>query len=334
MTRTLSQTLRTETKHFLNANGILEHAFLDLRKIPPNNALKQWLDEGNSGSMHWMKRTAEKRIDVSNAFPQFPSAMLCALSYYDIDNIKNSEKNRISIYAQGRDYHKVLGKILKSCLKHLQSYEKELEGRFYVDTGPVSEKFLASHTKLGWIGKSTNLTHHRHGSFFFLGILFLNRQCDDYAPSQNHCGTCVRCIVACPTGAIYEPYKIDARLCISYQTIENKDITPQSLIPEQEPWLYGCDECQTACPYNRFSKPTPIDDFKTRSNYELDYFLNLDEEKFLKEFEGSPIRRIGYEKFMQNLVLLIARIGSKKQKTRASEICRNNRSLRLLHHLL
>ena len=107
-----------------------------------------------------------------------------------------------------------------------------------------------------------------------------------------------------------------------YQTIENKDITPQSLIPEQEPWLYGCDECQTACPYNRFSKPTPIDDFKTRSNYELDYFLNLDEEKFLKEFEGSPIRRIGYEKFMQNLVLLIARIGSKKQKTRASEICK------------
>ena len=333
MINTLSQTLRDEAKNFLHANGVLEHAFLDLRKVPQNNDLKLWLDRGNSGTMHWMKRTADKRIDVSNAFPQFPSAILCSLSYYDADNVKNSEKNRISIYAQGRDYHKVLGKILKRCLSHLQSYETNLEGRFYVDTGPVSEKFLASHTKLGWIGKSTNLTHHRHGSFFFLGVLFLNRQCDDYSPSQNHCGTCVRCLVACPTAALYEPYKIDARLCISYQTIENKAITPQSLVPEKEPWLYGCDECQSACPYNRFSKPTPIDDFKTRSNYELDYFLNLDETQFLNEFEGSPIRRIGYNKFMQNLILLVARIGNKNQKARATELCVNNLSFEPLKHL-
>lgn len=329
----LSQILRDEAEKFLHTNGILEHAFLDLRRVPPNQALKLWLDRGNSGSMHWMKRTADKRIDVSKAFPQFPSAMLCSLSYYDIDNVKNSKKNRISTYAQGRDYHKVLGKILKNCLKHLQSYETGLEGRFYVDTGPVSEKFLASHTELGWIGKSTNLTHHRHGSFFFLGILFLNRKCDDYRPSQNHCGTCVRCLVACPTAAIYEPYKIDARLCISYQTIENKAITPESLVPKQEPWLYGCDECQTACPYNRFSKPTPIDEFKTRPNYELDYFLNLDEAKFLKEFEGSPIRRIGYAKFMQNLILLVARIGDEKQKARANELCGNDPSFQVLKKL-
>ena len=166
-----------------------------------------------------------------------------------------------------------------------------------------------------------------------MGVLFLNRHCDDYSPSQNHCGTCVRCLVACPTAALYEPYKIDARLCISYQTIENKTITPQSLVPEKEPWLYGCDECQSACPYNRFSKPTPIDDFKTRSNYELDYFLNLDETQFLKEFEGSPIRRIGYNKFMQNLILLVARIGNKNQKARATKLCANNFSFKPLKHL-
>ena len=334
MIQKLSQTLRDEASNFLHGNGILEHAFLDLRKVPSNNNLKLWLDRGNSGSMHWMKRTEDKRVEVSKAFPQFPCALLCSLSYYDIDNVKNSKKNRISTYAQGRDYHKVLGKILKRCLNHLQDYESKLEGRFYVDTGPVSEKFLASHTKLGWIGKSTNLTHRRHGSFFFLGILFLNRHCEDYKPSTNHCGTCVRCLVACPTSALYEPYKIDARLCISYQTIENKSITPKSLVPENEPWLYGCDECQTACPYNRFSKPTPIDDFKTRPNYDLDHFLELDEPKFLKEFEGSPIRRIGYNKFMQNVFLLVSRTGNPEQQVKASTLCKKNPSLKTLEPLL
>tara|TARA_B100000674_G_scaffold492238_2_gene511819 strand:+ start:4976 stop:5983 length:1008 start_codon:yes stop_codon:yes gene_type:complete len=330
----LSQTLRDKADQFLIQNGVLEHAFLDLRQVPPNEALKKWLSAGNAGSMQWIKRTENKRINALTAFPQFPCALLCSLSYYDIENVKNSSKNRISIYAQGRDYHKVLGKILKHCLKHLQNSENSLEGRFYVDTGPVSEKFLASHTKLGWIGKSTNLTHPRHGSFFFLGILLLNRQCDDYTPTQNHCGTCVRCLVACPTSALYEPYKIDARKCISYQTIENKSITPQYLVPENEPWLYGCDECQSVCPYNRFSKPTPIDDFKTRPNYDLDHFLELDEPQFLKEFEGSPIRRIGYNKFMQNLLLLVSRMGDAKQIAKAAMLCKKNPSLKAIEPLL
>ena len=187
---------------------------------------------------------------------------------------------------------------------------------------------------MGWIGKNTNLIHPKHGSFFFLGVVLLNRICEDFSPTPTHCGNCVRCIIACPTGALYEPFKLDSRRCLSYITIESKNTIPEELKLIDDPWLYGCDDCQTSCPYNRFSKPTPIDDFKTRPNYDLDYFLDLDEKKFLKEFEGSPIRRIGYEKFMQNLVLLISRIGNKTQKAKASKLCHKNLSLKSLQHLL
>lgn len=317
----LSESLRNQATEFLRLNGILESAFLDLRQVQANHYLQDWLNQDNAGSMHWLHRTAAKRVDVRAAFPQYPCALICSLSYYDHETLQNSRMNRISSYAQGRDYHKVLGNILKHCLNQLKVSESDLEGRFYVDTGPISEKYLASHTSLGWIGKNTNLVHPRHGSFFFLGVLLINRYCDDFSPTPTHCGNCVRCLVACPTGALYEPFKIDSKLCLSYQTIESKEMIPEHLIPSESPWLYGCDDCQTVCPYNRFSKSTPIDEFKTRQDYNLDHFLNLDEEKFLVEFQGSPIRRIGFKKFFENLLLIIHRIGTQKQKKQALIIC-------------
>jgi epoxyqueuosine reductase len=294
----------------LQSQGVLDHALLNLRQVEPNLALLNWLKKGLHGEMQWMERSSSSRADVRRAFPQYPSAALVSLSYYHSQSCEASKKNRISLYAQGRDYHKVLKKILKHSYRHLKLSYPELSARWYVDTGPVSEKYLASFTKLGWIGKNTNLISSRHGSFFFLGVLFLGAVCEDYNDPTDHCGTCVRCLVHCSTEALFEPYKIDARLCLSYQTIEKKSLSDENLFGKESNWLYGCDDCQTCCPYNRFSKMSPIEDFLPRKNYDFEYFLGLDEESFKKEFEGSPIRRIGYEKFMENLFLTLKRQGA------------------------
>lgn len=326
----ISDTLRNQTDHFLTRNGILEYSFLDLRQVETNHNLVEWLENGNAGTMQWMHRTADKRADIRSAFPQYATALICSLSYYNPETLQNSKINRISSYAQGRDYHKVLGKILKNYLKEMSLAETDLDGRFYVDTGPISEKYLASHTALGWIGKNTNLIHPKHGSFFFLGVVLLNRICEDFLPTPIHCGNCVRCIVACPTGALYEPFKLDSRRCLSYITIESKDTIPEAVRLIDDPWLYGCDDCQTACPYNRFSKLTPVEEFKTRPEYTIDHFLSLTEKQFLIEFQGSPIRRIGYIKFLENLVLVTQRIGTNKQKLKAKELCENKPELQEL----
>ncbi len=310
----IDQRFRQRLESVLRAQGVLDHALLNLRVVEPNFALLDWLKKGLHGDMTWMERTAAKRSDVRAAFPEFPTAVILSLSYYQPQSLAASRKNRISLYAQGRDYHKVLNKMLKRTWLSLKDSYPSLTARWYVDTGPVSEKYLASLTSLGWVGKNTNLVSARHGSFFFLGVLFLGAVCEDFSPATDHCGTCVRCLVHCPTGALFEPYKIDSKLCLSYQTIEKKTSSDESLSRKESNWLYGCDDCQTCCPYNRFSKLSPVEDFKPRKNYELDYFLDLDEEGFKKEFEGSPIRRIGYEKFMENLLLTLRQEGSNNFK--------------------
>jgi epoxyqueuosine reductase len=195
-----------------------------------------------------------------------------------------------------------------------------------VDTGPVSEKYLATHAGLGWLGKNTNLISENHGSFFFLGVLLLNCICNDFSNPTDHCGTCTSCIEACPTDAIIEPYLIDSRLCLSHETIERK--TPTSIeLQQRGKWIYGCDDCQTCCPYNRFSKFTTIGDFQPR-DYSIEGFLNLDEDTFLKCFEGSPIRRTGYEHFMENVLAQVAK-EPEKYESQIMELSRRTESKRI-----
>lgn len=301
----LDGVLREEASRQLKAYGCRDHGFVDLRQIPTLGFFNSWLDRGFHGEMKWMERTARERADVRFAFPQYFTALVITIPYDSQESTTGSELNQVSRYAQGRDYHKVIRKILKNLFQDLQILQPALEGRTYVDTGPLSEKHLASFAGLGWIGKNTNLISHQHGSLFFLGVLLLNCICTDFSEPTDHCGTCTRCIDVCPTDAIVEPYIIDSRLCLSHETIER--VTPTSTELQQKGnWIYGCDDCQTCCPYNRFSKPTKIEDFQPR-DYSIEKFLNLDEDSFLKFFEGSPIRRTGYEHFLENVLAQVAK---------------------------
>ena len=297
----LDPALKNRTDSFLKSVGVQEHGFVDLKQIPENLFLADWLYRGLHGEMDWMERTSHLRSNTYKAFPQYPTALVICVGYDSHKTREESKKNGVATYAQGRDYHKVIKKILKATLQTLKDLEPQIEGRAFVDSGPVSEKFLASHANLGWIGKNTNLISARHGSFFFLGTLLLNCVCTEFVGPVDHCGTCTRCIDACPTQALIEPYVLDAKLCLSYETIEKKTPTDLDLLT-QGPWVFGCDDCQTVCPYNRFSSTTLIEDFSPRG-YTIENFLKMSEEGFLKLFEGSPIRRPGYEHFMENVIV-------------------------------
>lgn len=301
----LDQALKNRAESFLKSEGVLQYGFVDLRQVPENLLIADWLNRGLHGEMDWMERTSHLRSNTHGAFPQYPTALMVCVSYDSKESRSESEKNKISIYAQGRDYHKVIKKILKGVFLSLKELEPRLEGRIFVDSGPVSEKYLAAHAGIGWIGKNTNLISARHGSFFFLGTLLLNCTCSYFKRPLDHCGTCTRCIDACPTNAIIKPYILDAKLCLSYETIEKKTVTDSNLLKLGD-WIFGCDDCQTVCPYNRFSEPTPISDFYPRG-YTIDYFLKMTETEFLKLFEGSALRRPGYEHFMENVIVQAAK---------------------------
>jgi epoxyqueuosine reductase len=292
-----SHILSPDFQHFLFQSGVDDSAILDLRQIPYQNNLETWIANGFHGDMKWIERTLDLRVDPANAFPEQKTALVIAVSYHSNSAQSASQMNHISEYSQGRDYHKVLRSILKSIFFKLKSQYPELEGRWHVDSGPISEKYLASFTPLGWIGKSCNFVSHKLGSKCFLGTLVLNIEVNDYQEPKSRCGNCTACINACPTGAILPNHMLDARACISYQTIELKSQPPT----HKSHWLYGCDTCLNACPFNKEIPETRIKDFLPRKSYTRDILASItDEATFLKLFEGSPIRRIGFQKFLEN----------------------------------
>lgn len=298
-----SADLLETARDYFHQEGALDSQWLPIDESLIHPHLRIWIENGFHGDMDWMERTLNKRENPRAAFSQFSSICMIAIPYFKRDSLKQSQKNGISLYAQGRDYHKVVWKILKRVFQRLKELDSRLEGRWYCDTGPVSEKWLASQTSLGWIGKNTNLIRKGYGSYFFLGGLLTNLKATPAKAASNHCGNCIRCITHCPTNALIQPYQIDARLCLSYQTIERKGDFNQGL--QSGEWMYGCDICQAVCPWNRFASESPFEDFQPRENYNWKYFLSLSEEAFLKEFEGSPIRRIGHIKFLENLLFLM-----------------------------
>ncbi len=301
LTQTL--TLREHARRLTQELGFLDSGFVDLRQIPQNQGMMDYIAEGRHGEMGWLEQSMPIRSNPAQTIGRhFPSALMLSYSYYHPQNQKTRHDNGISIYAQGRDYHKVLEPKLKQIGTTLANLIPGLKTRWYCDTGPISEKLLAEAAGLGWIGKSSNLISKHHGSYFFLACILMNAELTDYNPHSNHCGTCVRCIQHCPTKAITDNQKIDARLCLSYQTIEKRSGSEPSLMGLGT-YIYGCDDCQTVCPYNRFSKTSMDSQFLSNHKYSPQWFANLNEEEFLKEFSGSPIRRIGYKNFMRNLIL-------------------------------
>jgi epoxyqueuosine reductase len=259
--------------------------------------LKEWLERGYHGEMSWMSRDVEKRISPVEIFPHARSVVVVALNYYTPHQHQQSPATgKVSRYAWGDDYHDVLKAKLTSLLSWIREQEPGAEGKICVDIQPTMDKAWAVRAGLGWLGKHSNVITPEHGSWVFLGELFLNLELEeDTGLIQDHCGTCTLCIDACPTAAITEPYVVDSNKCISYATIELR--TPEFPVQVEDNlsgWLYGCDICQDVCPWNRFEEVTAETRFAPREgnvNPSLNDILELTPETYAARFRGSAMKR-------------------------------------------
>jgi epoxyqueuosine reductase len=280
--------------------GISTAAFLE-EEAPK---LERWLNEGRHGTMQWMENYFEKRLDPRLLHEGTKSIISVRLNYFPEEEILSKGNIKISRYAYGEDYHNVLKNKLKSLLQELEKTIGDIEGRAFVDSAPVMDKAWAKKSGLGWLGKNTNLISKDQGSYFFLGELFVNVELEPDGPIKDYCGTCTRCIDACPTDALTGPYQIDGSKCISYLTIELKELIPNEFKNQMEQWAFGCDICQEVCPWNRFAQPTKIKEFTPSDEllyHKKNDFIEVTEEIFGSLFKLSPIKRTKYKGFKRSV---------------------------------
>lgn len=258
--------------------------------------LRTWLDRGYHAEMEWMANP--KRQDIRACMPDVQSIVSVALNYYT-SHVHSQDKAhaKISRYGWGRDYHRVMHKKLKALSLWLQQQGDGIQARYYADTGPVPDKVWAQRSGLGWIAKNGNLITREYGSWVFLGEVLTNLELDPDRPHTSHCGTCTRCIEACPTGAITEPFVVDANRCIAYHTIENRAETlPKAIADHLNGWVAGCDICQDVCPWNqRFAKETDVIEFQPYPENiapKLSELADLSEDEWNQRFPASALRRI------------------------------------------
>ncbi len=258
--------------------------------------LKTWLALGYQADMAWMDNP--KRFDLRACLPSVQSVICVGLNYHTSQTRPDGEEYaKISRYAWGRDYHRVLQKKLKMLSQWLESQAEGIETRYYVDTGPIQDKVWAQRAGIGWIAKNGNVIAREYGSWLFLGEILTNLTLNPDRPHAQHCGTCTRCLEACPTGAIPEPFVVDANRCIAYHTIENRAETlPESVVPHLSGWVAGCDICQEVCPWNqRFAQETDCEEFAPYSwniAPKLTELAHLSEDEWNRRFPASALRRI------------------------------------------
>ncbi|WP_069789778.1 tRNA epoxyqueuosine(34) reductase QueG [Cyanobacterium sp. IPPAS B-1200] len=258
------------------------------------NNLQKWLDKGYQAEMKWMGNP--KRQNIKECMEGVESVISVALNYYTPhERSGNPEDAKISRYGWGRDYHRIIQKRLKVFAQWFN--DMGIEARYYVDTGPIQDKVWAQKAGIGWIAKNGNVITRNYGSWVFLGEILVNIPLDVDKPHTNHCGTCTRCISACPTDAITEPFVVDANRCIAYHTIENRaENLPSAIAPNLNNWVAGCDICQDVCPWNqRFAQPTDVEDFNPypeNLNPKLTELAQLSDEEWDKRFTASALRRI------------------------------------------
>ncbi|MBV4539387.1 MULTISPECIES: tRNA epoxyqueuosine(34) reductase QueG [Pseudomonas] len=274
--------------------------------------LQRWLDAGYQGEMDYMAAHGSKRAHPDQLVPGTLRVVSLRMDYLPGDTrmaqlLAQPDKAYISRYALGRDYHKLVRKRVQHLADRVQQAIGPFGFRAFVDSAPVLEKAIAEQAGLGWIGKNTLLLNRKAGSYFFLAELFVDLPLPvDDAQVSEHCGRCQACLDVCPTQAFVGPYVLDARRCISYLTIELKQAIPVELRPLIGNRVFGCDDCQIVCPWNRFARPTQENDFKPRhglDNAELAALFLWDEATFLGNTEGSPLRRAGYERWLRNLAV-------------------------------
>lgn len=292
-------------------------AGVDLSSAEPG--LLQWLAQGFHGEMHYMQAHGLKRARPAELVPGTVSVITARMDYLpretgdgwqavEWDRLKRPEEGIVSIYARGRDYHKVLRNRLQKLAERIAQEIGPFGHRAFTDSAPVLEAELASRSGQGWRGKHTLVLSREAGSMFFLGEIYVDFALEPTAPVTAHCGSCSSCIDACPTGAIIAPHKVDARRCISYLTIEHAGSIPEELRPLMANRIYGCDDCQLACPWNKFAQPSVLPDFDARAalaGTQLVHFLAWDEATFLRVTEGSPIRRIGHVRWLRNVAVAL-----------------------------
>ncbi|CAN7241872.1 tRNA epoxyqueuosine(34) reductase QueG [Pseudoxanthomonas sp. LjRoot143] len=276
--------------------------------------LRDWLAEGLYGSMAWMAQHGDKRSRPQELIPGTLRVISVGLDYGRNDSddawdtLRDGERAYVARYALGRDYHKLMRNRLQKLAERLQQEVGAFGHRVFVDSAPVLERALARNAGLGWIGKHTCLIDKDGGSWFFLGEIYVDLPLPIDAPASAHCGTCTRCIDVCPTQAITAPYRLDARRCISYLTIEHDGAIPEDLRPAIGNRIFGCDDCQLVCPWNKFAKRTDEPDFRARNELDVATLPQLfawDEAEFLRRTEGSAIRRSGHERWLRNIAVAL-----------------------------
>jgi epoxyqueuosine reductase len=275
--------------------------------------LQDWLDQGYHGEMQYMQRHAALRKDPAALHPGTLRVISARMDYLAADTrmievLQNPRQAYLSRYALGRDYHKLIRRRLQLLADQIQQHIGNFGYRAFIDSAPVLERAFAEKAGLGWIGKNTMLINQRAGSWFFLGELFTDLPLPVDTPASAHCGTCTACLDICPTQAFVGEQVLDARRCISYLTIELRDSIPLELRPLIGNRVFGCDDCQLCCPWNKFNSPTHEPDFTPRhalDRAELLTLFNWSEDEFLRYTEGSAIRRIGYECWLRNLAVAL-----------------------------
>ena len=268
--------------------------------------VQEWLGRGYHGTMDWMSQNVERRLDPRRVMPGVKSVVVIAMNYYtDVQHVDDSGVGKISRYAWGDDYHDVVRERLEQLRELVCSILPSAQVKIYVDTGPVLEKAWAVRAGVGWLGKHTNVITRDYGSWIFIGELLLDQELEYDEPITDYCGTCTRCIEACPTNAIVEPYVLDSSLCISYLTIEYRGPEiPEDLASRSNQWVYGCDICQDVCPWNvRFSQMTAEPRFSPRSVNvapSLEQLSSMTKGEFAERYRKSAMKRAKHEGLVRN----------------------------------
>lgn len=318
--------LKAEVVEWTLELGFQQAGISDIDLADAEDRLQAWLAAKFHGTMDYMQRHGSKRSRPDELVPgtlrvisvrmdYLPEAQDAAMRLLDDDS-----RAYVSRYALGRDYHKVLRKRLQKLAHRIEQRIGDFGYRVFVDSAPVLEKALAEKAGIGWIGKHTNVINRDHGSWFFLGELYTDLPLPVDRAEQSHCGSCTACIDVCPTHAIVAPYSLDARRCISYLTIELKESIPVEFRKAIGNRIYGCDDCQIFCPWNKFACPTAEADFAPRhglESAELSDLFSWDEETWLRKTEGSAIRRIGYERWLRNLAVALGNAKTTREVVRA-----------------
>ena len=312
--QTLKEAIRSEAERI----GFVACGFARADSADVGADLRRWLEAGYHGTMGWMETRAEQRASALALWPEARSIIALGMSYAPATDpmalAALSERGRISVYAQGGDYHKTLKKGLKALARFIVE-QAPSELKVFVDTAPVMEKPLAQAAGIGWQGKHTNLVSREHGSWLFLGIILTSLELEPDLPASSgvYCGTCTRCLDACPTQAIGPGHRIDARRCISYLTIEHEGAIPHEHREAIGNRIYGCDDCLAVCPWNRFAKSAAANRaFVPRAELaapRLADLLGLDDAAFREMFAGSPIKRIGRNRLIRNCLIAAGNSG-------------------------